>query len=175
MEGREDAECECQAAFAEARRWVEVRRPSVLMGVTPPPTPPSPAVPSPRGGRPPRRGCPLAAVPPAPVRGLASPPNPHGGGGRTLPGGCPRRRAPGELRGRGSQTSVLCQQPWAAAFGRHGESLRRAGCLCGVAKAPPSPKSKLRAGAAALPVAKAYNFLTSCKLFLQRLLGDSLN
>ena len=26
MDGREDAECGCEAAFAEARRWVEVRR-----------------------------------------------------------------------------------------------------------------------------------------------------
>lgn len=25
MEGREEAECDCRAAFAEARRWVEVR------------------------------------------------------------------------------------------------------------------------------------------------------
>lgn len=48
MDGREDAECGCEAAFAEARRWVEVRR-------------------CPASRPPPRPG----AVPPLPSPGLA--------------------------------------------------------------------------------------------------------
>lgn len=35
MDGREDAEYDFQAAFAEARRWLEVRRLSVLLGASP--------------------------------------------------------------------------------------------------------------------------------------------
>lgn len=65
MEGREDVECDCQEAFAEAQRWVEVRRLSFLWCVAPS----SPAVPSSWGGRAGRHPC-----SPAPGRGLAAPP-----------------------------------------------------------------------------------------------------
>lgn len=50
MDGREDAECDLQAAFAEARRWLEVRRLSVLLG----PLAPRGACPGPGSRRSPR-------------------------------------------------------------------------------------------------------------------------
>lgn len=146
MEGREDVECDCQEAFAEAQRWVEVRRLSFLWCVAPS----SPAVPFSWRGRAGRHPC-----SPAPGRGLAAPL--RGEGGRTLPWGCPIVGQ--ELQGRGSQTSFLCQQLHAAIFRRYRKSLRR--YVLAASPPPPSPKSKLKAGVAIL---LSLRLIISCHL-----------
>lgn len=125
MEAREDAECDCQAAFAEAQRWVEVR---ASLG--------------PLKCHPPDPGLAGPPVPPLPHRGsgglLAAPPGRAQGHPRRA--GAPETRLPNFL--------FLCRQLRVAIFRRYRESLRRS--VFSVSPRPPSPKSKLKAGRAPL-------------------------